>query len=108
MGPKNILSLSLSFHTRKFSFAWTDSPRVAPKRCVMEGVESIVVGDHDVSVAFQKEGEHVVTLLRDGVVERGVALGILKPRKGKGKIQKWEKAVSQILESSFFIKNLLN
>ena len=44
---------------------------------MVECVESVVVGDHDVGVLVEEEGEHVVALLRDGVVQRSVALRIL-------------------------------
>ena len=49
---------------------------------MVEGVEAVVVVNHDVGVSVQKESQHVVALLRDRVVERGVALGILR-NKGK-------------------------
>ena len=52
---------------------------------MVEGVESVVVGDHDVGVLVEEEGEHVVALLRDGVVQRGVALRILN--EGEKKIE---------------------
>ncbi len=44
---------------------------------MMKRVEAVVVGDHDVGVVVQQEGQHVVTLLGDGVVQRGVALRVL-------------------------------
>ena len=34
----------------------------------MQRVEAVVVGQHDVSIVVQKQRQHVVTLLRDGVV----------------------------------------
>ena len=45
---------------------------------MVQRVESVVVGDHDVGAAVQEEGEHVVALLADGVVQGGVALGVLE------------------------------
>ncbi len=50
----------------------------------MEGVESVVVGDHDVCAALQQQSQHVVPFLGDGVVQRGVALGILPKRIMRG------------------------
>ena len=44
---------------------------------MVERVEPVVVGDHDVGVLVEEEGQHVVALLGDGVVQRSVALGIL-------------------------------
>ena len=44
----------------------------------MESVESVVVGDHDVGAVVQEEGQHVVALLRNRVVQCSVAFGILK------------------------------
>ena len=44
---------------------------------MVERVEAVVVGDHDVGVLVEKEGEHVVALLGDGVVKRRVTLRIL-------------------------------
>ncbi len=58
-------------------------PRVPPERGVVERVEAVVVGDHDVCAPLQQQRQHVVTLLGDGVVQRGVALGILQKRKRK-------------------------
>ena len=45
---------------------------------MVEGVETVVVGDHDVGVLLEQQREHVVPLLRDRVVERRVALRILQ------------------------------
>ena len=50
---------------------------------MVQRVEPVVVGDHDVGVAVEEEGEHVVALLGDGVVQRGVALRILAKEKKK-------------------------
>jgi hypothetical protein len=45
---------------------------------VVKRVEPVVVGDHDVCVPLEEEGEHVVPLLGDGVVQGRVALRILE------------------------------
>ena len=52
-------------------------PWISAERRVVERVEPVVVGDHDVGVLVEEEGQHVVALLGDGVVQRSVALGIL-------------------------------
>lgn len=44
----------------------------------MEGVETIVVGEGYVGVVVQKESKHVVAFLRYGVVQRGIAFGVLQ------------------------------
>ena len=44
----------------------------------MERVEAVVVGDHDVGAVVEQQRQHVVALLRDRVVQRSVAFGILK------------------------------
>ena len=44
---------------------------------MVERVEAVVVGDHDVGVLVEEQGEHVVALLRDGVVQRSVTFRIL-------------------------------
>jgi hypothetical protein len=46
----------------------------------MESVESVVVGDHDVGAVVQEEGQHVVALLRNRVVQCSVAFGVLKTK----------------------------
>jgi hypothetical protein len=53
-------------------------PWVSSESRVMKRVEAVVVGDHDVGVVVQQEGQHVVTLLRDGVVQRSVTLRVLQ------------------------------
>lgn len=53
-------------------------PGVPPQRRVMEGVEAVVVGDGDVGAGLQQNGQHVVSLLADGVVERRVSLRVLQ------------------------------
>jgi hypothetical protein len=52
-------------------------PWVSSESGVVERVEPVVVGDHDVGAVVEEEGQHVVALLRDGVVQRGVALRVL-------------------------------
>lgn len=52
-------------------------PGVASKGRVMQDVETIVVGDNDVSHVFQQQRQHVVSLLADGVMQRSISLGIL-------------------------------
>ena len=44
---------------------------------MVERVEAVVVGDHDVGVLVEEQGKHVVALLGDGVVKRRVTFGIL-------------------------------
>merc|ERR1719412_2342734 len=46
----------------------------------MQSVEPVVVGEHDVRTVVQQQGEHVVSLLTDGVVQRSVALAVLEGR----------------------------
>ena len=55
-------------------------PRVTPESRVVQRVEAVIVGDHDIGVPLQEEGEHVVPLFRYGVVEWGVALRVLRRR----------------------------
>lgn len=45
---------------------------------MVEGVEAVVVGQHDICVVLQKQRQHVVALLRYGVVQWRVTFGILK------------------------------
>ena len=56
----------------------TNLPRISSECGVVQRVEPIVVGDHDVGVAVQQEAEHVVPLLGDCIVQRSVAFGVLK------------------------------
>ena len=44
---------------------------------MVERVESVVVGEHDVRVVVEEEGQHVVPLLGDGVMQRCVTLAVL-------------------------------
>lgn len=53
-------------------------PGVPSQRCVMKSVEAVVVGDGDVSAGLQQNGQHVVPLLADGVMERRVPLRVLQ------------------------------
>lgn len=43
----------------------------------MEGIEAVVVGERDVGAVVDEEREHVVALLRNGVVQRRVPLRVL-------------------------------
>lgn len=52
-------------------------PWVAAKSSVVQGVEPVVIGQHDVSIVVQQQRQHVVTLLRDGVVQWRIAFRIL-------------------------------
>lgn len=52
-------------------------PWVATESSVVQGVEPVVVGQHDVSIVVQEQRQHVVTLLRDGVVQWRIAFRIL-------------------------------
>jgi hypothetical protein len=52
-------------------------PWVAAKSSVVQGVEPIVVGQHDVSIVVQEQRQHVVTLLRDCVVQWRITFRIL-------------------------------
>ena len=45
---------------------------------MVQGVEAIVVGDGDVSAGLQQHGQHVITLLADGVVQGCVTLRVLQ------------------------------
>lgn len=54
-----------------------DSPGIPSECGVMEGVESVVVREGNVGIVVDEEREHIVPLLGDGVVERGISLGIL-------------------------------
>jgi hypothetical protein len=44
---------------------------------VVQGVEPVVIGQHDVSIVVQQQRQHVVTLLRDGVVQWRITFRIL-------------------------------
>lgn len=52
-------------------------PWISAEGRVVERVEAVVVGDHDVCVLVEEQGKHVVALLGDGVVKRRVTFGIL-------------------------------
>jgi hypothetical protein len=38
-------------------------PWIPTKRGVMDGIEAVVVGNHDVGVVIQQQGEHVISFL---------------------------------------------
>ncbi len=44
---------------------------------MVEGVEPIVVGEHDIGAVVQEQRQHVVPLLGDGVMQRRVTLAVL-------------------------------
>ena len=58
-------------------------PWVSPERGVVERVEAVVVGEHEVCRAVEQQGQHVVTLLGDGVVHGSVALRVLQEDNNK-------------------------
>jgi hypothetical protein len=43
----------------------------------VQGVESIVVGQHNVCIVVQQQRQHVISLLRDGIVQGRVAFRVL-------------------------------
>ena len=45
---------------------------------MVKGVETVVVGDHDVGGVVQQQCQHVVPLLGNGVVQRGVTFRVLQ------------------------------
>ena len=47
----------------------THSTYVAPEGSVVQAVEVVVISCRDVSVSFYQEGDNVVTLLRDGIMQ---------------------------------------
>ncbi len=67
---------------------------------MVERVEPVVVGDHDVGAPLQQQGQHVVPLLGYGVVQRGVAFRILRSMKkrniGERQVKKKVKGANQI------------
>ncbi len=50
---------------------------VPPQGCMVQAVEAVAVGEGDVHLCLQQELDHVVSLLRDGVVEGCVTISIL-------------------------------
>ena len=53
-------------------------PWISTQGRVVQGVESVVVGQRYVGVVIQQQSQHVIALLGDGVVQRGVSLRILE------------------------------
>lgn len=53
-------------------------PWVAAQRRVVQRVEAVIVGQRDVGAVVQQQRQHIVALLRNGVVQRRVAFRILK------------------------------
>lgn len=45
---------------------------------MVEGIESVVVGDVHVGIVLEEQREDVIPLLADGIVEGGVAFGVLE------------------------------
>ena len=45
---------------------------------MVQRVEAVVVGDHDVGVSVQQQAEHIVAFFGDGVVQRRIALRVLR------------------------------
>jgi hypothetical protein len=45
---------------------------------MVEGIEAIIVCEHDVCAVVQEQGQHVVPLLGDGVMQRRVTLAVLQ------------------------------
>ena len=43
-------------------------PRISSERCVVEGIKAVVVGDGDICLMFQQQGQHVIPLLTDGIM----------------------------------------
>lgn len=56
-------------------------PWISTERGVVQGVESVVVGQRDVGRVIQQNRQHVVPLLGNSVVQRSVAFGILKKKR---------------------------
>lgn len=55
-----------------------DSPWISPECGVMQGVETVVVGQGYVGVVVQEQRQHVVSFLRYGVVKWCITFQILK------------------------------
>ena len=57
-----------------------DKPWIATQSGVVQRVEAVIVCDGQVCMVFQEQGNHVIPLLADGVVEWGIPLRILNTR----------------------------
>ena len=55
----------------------THGSNVTPQGSMMEGVETIVVRDGNISTPFQQQGDYVIPLLRDGVMQGRVSFSVL-------------------------------
>lgn len=55
-------------------------PWIAAQRSVVQRVETIVVGESHVSSMLQQQRQHIITFLRDGVMERSVTFRILQEK----------------------------
>ena len=78
---------------------------------MVERVESVVVGEHDVRVVVEEEGQHVVPLLGDGVMQRCVTLAVLIMTTSQlVHIQKLflRLHINLITEGEFFLDQILN
>lgn len=53
------------------------SPWVSTEGRIVQGVESIVVCQHNVCVVVQQQRQHVISFLRDGIVQGRVTLRVL-------------------------------
>lgn len=64
--------------TRRRGVKFTALPGISPKSRVVEGVETVVVGEGDVGTVVQEECQHIVAFFRNGIVKRSVALEVLQ------------------------------
>ena len=55
---------------------------------MVEGIESIVVGQRYVGVVLDEKCQHIVAFFGNGIVQRRVTLGILQSSNTKNKINK--------------------
>lgn len=53
-------------------------PCIATECSLVQRIEAVAVGEGHVRAVLQQQRHHVVALLRDGVVQRRVALAVLK------------------------------
>lgn len=62
---------------RQSSLHAYNQPWIATQSGVVQRVEAVIVCDGQVCMVFQEQGNHVVPLLADSVVEWGISLRIL-------------------------------
>lgn len=55
----------------------------------MQGVESIVISQRNVSAVVQKQRQHIIALLRYGIMQRSVTFQILELTRNRIKRQSW-------------------